>query len=107
MRSLAAAGDQFVAHAVGERKIGDSVAVEVPELASAEAKLDAAERCVPASTSGQAATAAVICSAPPGGSWVIVSGRVQAATQAGAQTIGLAALLALPTAVLLLCRDAW
>jgi hypothetical protein len=36
-------GDEFVAYATREREVGDAVAVEVSELASSEAKLDAAE----------------------------------------------------------------
>lgn len=42
-----ALGDQLIAHATRERQIGDPVAVQVTELAAADAELDAAEavRC--------------------------------------------------------------
>jgi hypothetical protein len=43
MRTSAALGDQLVADAPREGKIGDAVAVEMAELASAEPELDAAE----------------------------------------------------------------
>jgi len=43
MRLRAAASDQFVAYAAWERQVGDPVTVEVPKLAAADTKLDAAE----------------------------------------------------------------
>ena len=43
MRSRATGRDQLVADSAREREVGDPVAVQVPELAAADAKLDAAE----------------------------------------------------------------
>jgi len=43
MRAGPALGDQLVAHATGEWQVGDSVAVQVAELAAAEPELDPAE----------------------------------------------------------------
>jgi hypothetical protein len=43
MRSGATSRDQLVTHAAWERKVGDPVAVQMPELAAPEAKLDTAE----------------------------------------------------------------
>jgi hypothetical protein len=42
MRPSAACRDQLVAHATRERKVGDPVAVQMPELAPAEKELDTA-----------------------------------------------------------------
>jgi len=43
MRTSATLGDQFVAHAPREWKIGDAVAVEMAELTAPEPELDAPE----------------------------------------------------------------
>ncbi len=43
VRAGAAFGDQLIAHAPRERKVGDPVAVKVAELAPAQAELDASE----------------------------------------------------------------
>ena len=43
VRAGAALGDQLVADPARERKVGDPVAMEMPELAPANAELDAAE----------------------------------------------------------------
>ncbi len=72
MRSRAAIGDQFVAHAARERKVGDPVAVQVPELASAEAELDATEAMRPGGDAWPApAWVAGFRSAVPGRWWVM------------------------------------
>ena len=47
MRPRAAGRDQLIAHPAREREIGDPVTVQMPELAAAHAKLDAAEAMRP------------------------------------------------------------
>jgi hypothetical protein len=49
VRPGAAVGDQLIAHAAGERQVGDTVAVEMAELAPSDPELDAAKsvrRCL-------------------------------------------------------------
>ena len=43
MGSGRAGGHQLFAHADGKRQIGEPIAVQMPELAAPDAKLDAAE----------------------------------------------------------------
>ena len=65
MRSGAAGRDQLVAHPARERQVGDPVTVQMPELAAADAELDAAEAMRTDLDLGHDATAAVIrCAAP-------------------------------------------
>jgi hypothetical protein len=47
MGRRAAGGDELVADAARERKVGERLAVEVAELAAAEAELDPAEAVRP------------------------------------------------------------